>query len=55
LLILAVGITLAETSTPTAYAAPTPETICADLSTDITATTHTKLTIATWNVGVFNN
>ena len=55
MLILAVGITLAETSTPTANAAPTPETICADSSTDITTTTHTKLTIATWNVGVFNN
>ena len=55
LLILAVGITLAETSTPTANAAPTTETICADSSTDITTTTHTKLTIATWNVGVFNN
>ena len=55
LLILAVGITLAETSTPTANAAPTTETICADSSTDITTSTHTKLTIATWNVGVFNN
>ena len=55
LLILAVGITLAETSTPTTNAAPTTEISCAGSPTDITATTLNKLTLATWNVGVFNN
>lgn len=55
LLILTGCITLAETSTPTTNAAPTTEISCAGSLTDITATTLTRLTLATWNVGVFNN
>ena len=55
LLILTGCKTLAETSTPTTNAAPTTEISRAGSLTDITATTLTKLTLATWNVGVFNN
>ena len=55
LLILTGCITLAETSTPTTNVAPTTEISNTSSPTDITATTLTKLTIATWNVGVFNN